>query len=66
MACLLRAFIIQELKNRSGPMKDYEELELEIIVFDAEDVIVTSGEGNEEETSRPTAYELPFIPAGQL
>ena len=47
-------------------MKDYEELELEIIVFDAEDVIVTSGEGNEEETSRPTACELPFIPADQL
>ena len=47
-------------------MKAYEELELEIIVFDTGDIIVTSGEGNEEETSRPTAYEMPFIPADQL
>ena len=47
-------------------MKAYEELELEIIVFDTEDVIVTSGEGQQDEPSRPTAYELPFIPADEI
>lgn len=47
-------------------MKAYEELELEIIVFDTGDIIVTSGEEQQEETSRPTAYELPFIPVDQL
>ncbi len=47
-------------------MKAYEELELEIIVFDIGDVIVTSGEGQQEETTRPTAYELPYIPADEI
>jgi hypothetical protein len=46
-------------------MKAYEELEIEIIVFDAEDVIVTSG--NEEAETASTSYiELPFVPTDQL
>ena len=47
-------------------MKAYEELELEIIVCDTGDIIVTSGEDQQDETSRPTAYELPYVPADQL
>lgn len=42
-------------------METYEELKMNIIFFDAEDVIVTStGEGNEDEG----VIVLPFLPAG--
>ena len=46
-------------------MKAYEELEIEIIVFDAEDVIVTSGY-EEAETASTSYIEMPFVPADQL
>lgn len=42
-------------------MKTYEELKIEVIAFDAEDVIVTSGF---DETTESTATDLPFVPAG--
>ena len=42
-------------------MKTYEELKMNIIFFDAEDVIVTStGSENEDEG----VIVLPFLPAG--
>ena len=40
-------------------METYEELKMNIIFFDADDVIVTSG--NEEEEG---VIVLPFLPAG--
>lgn len=41
-------------------METYEELKMNIIFFDAEDVIVTSGDENEDEG----VIVLPFLPAG--
>ena len=44
-------------------MKAYEELKIEVIAFDNEDVIVTSGY---DETSETTALELPFVPRDEM
>ena len=46
-------------------MKAYEELEIEIIVFDAEDLIVTSGY-EEAETASTSYIEMPFVPVTDL
>ena len=54
-------------------MKKYEELEMEVVRFDAEDVIATSGGGNQNVVTfdtpcndttfdTPCENETPFIP----
>ena len=47
-------------------MKAYEELKIEVITFEAEDVIVTSPGGGEEETISTGVIELPFVPIDEM
>ena len=44
-------------------MKTYEELKIEVVEFEADDVIVTSGY---DETTQSTALEMPFVPADDI
>ncbi len=44
-------------------MKPYEELKIDIIIFDSEDIIVTS---DEKESTESSAFEMPFVPVEDL
>jgi hypothetical protein len=50
-------------KQERTIMKPYEELKIDIIIFDSEDIIVTS---DEKESTESSAFEMPFVPVEDL